>query len=1692
MNLGVVILPYLAPDPSRGSGMHRFIFSLYMQKSAFGDDDDCDDSRQFFTQRKGIRSYEWVMRYRDQLFTVPVALAAFTSQHESDTPTIINNSIPSTPSATPTKLHLTSTSVTPPWSPIVRRPYSRDRMHLFGSSLHETMGFSPLYKQQYRTNNNHHQFPSSDSLSPSIESIPHSPSLSYLRDTFSSSSIKAPPLVKNTSVDSSSFVNSAYEHVPPSSTTIQHPLRNATSNIFSYTGDEEEKVLHSQAMTSSSAPSVSHQQSQSTTHLYSTAPILSSSSVVESTYPPSDFSNLTSREMYSQSGVLKEDGALDQRLTNDLSLSISSGALKRKQQNNASQISDGLVGSINNRSIVSSQPMHNNASNNHTNSDRTSGSVTSNLMSSLPSQSDLSPSSSIILLTSTFPPFSDTTPSQSTAYNHEAFIRPSKQDVPSMTQPSITDSKSRSAPNQNSISTASTIDQTTIISSSNTADDIPALEAMNQTMAATTVSQVSPVHIDSQQAPSVSSTHIPSTNTRSLTSDSLDRYRLRVERSYSLHADFSSRFRSARLSPDTGGGVATIGDTALDMGSIYDKNYISSSNKSFTPDRGVVDDPNSMPRENSFASTDIIVIPDTKSSILDGKSTAKLQRSGWNAEDRSDRQVDPPVDVSKTESSSSSSDRIDTRVLTKRLSEAVQMWRNIFVSDVSQIKTPDAITVNASVPKSRISKQAKADADSNKMKPRSESIANHAAVDDSSETVLTAVNNAVMSFDLSTRTMTTKEKEWLAIVTRNKQQIKKAYDDDHDDSGVDVSSGGTLRRGWNDDDKSLQQELVDSTILPLPPADHLRNRTESSRQPLDESEDWRKTMVRSSSQILMSGQEDRQEFGHSISKLVVEVADISPSKKMADKEREWMERLKRNKEQSAEVEYNVDTPSSSDASKKTAVTDSLSTRKLSAKEVQWLQIIQSKKDREEAERQEKVRILRESELPMRSDYDKKKQELEDLIDHQKKKDRLLLLREKQSRGRRTKNTKEEQASQGQPDIWMEEKKREQEEYVSIDAMDHEQLEEELRIRELEEEPRIAAEVMGMVEGGRGGEDLTDEQHHHLQQSHSHHGQNRLLPRQAGYYDTASHNSSGLLSVEAKDSRVMSAVMMRSTDEQLNGSKRDDDVEPSYGDKDGGKVGAGDNDDEDEHDAADIFDTGDEDGDGDEQMEGYDESETRDDGKDAAGVNLQMLHFEDTLDGGWEGGLNSYDEQRRREWIDAQRARLEMALSQQGEEEQVMYARLEQLEQEKLDYDLRMYEQKQRLRVDLMHQSKVDYDGKSEVDKDTAQLMLKASESNSHAELEKMKLSLLEKTKQEVLEQLRILEQQRMKEEHLLREQRRLDGVMAEINVKLLLDNNPSSASSKVVKGGSGQEIWMGKQSMLNTAYDLQAYEGSDRDDDENEDPMVFDGGDDNNNCVDNDDDGQDDNDDDGNDNNDGGDDNDQQVEGNEYGADAEGEDEDVDADEGNEYYDDDENPGDDYTENDAHDDSEEHVAEDVDIDDDDDDDDDNEYNDGDFHINQDDDGYGYEEEEEEVIHNEGEEDVDDTENDEDDRYSNAAADDDAYDDDEDNEANVDNIAGDDGDNEEVGSEEYNAYSEENAFSTEWAGSDAGEDSGTPARVVRFSDVNSYLYFVVDEIEEEDEEEEYDDGSDDDYNEEDGEEYFEDPDEADYDDDDARY
>jgi hypothetical protein len=41
---------------------------------------------------------------------------------------------------------------------------------------------------------------------------------------------------------------------------------------------------------------------------------------------------------------------------------------------------------------------------------------------------------------------------------------------------------------------------------------------------------------------------------------------------------------------------------------------------------------------------------------------------------------------------------------------------------------------------------------------------------------------------------------------------------------------------------------------------------------------------------------------------------------------------------------------------------------------------------------------------------------------------------------------------------------------------------------------------------------------------------------------------------------------------------------------------------------------------------------------------------------------------------------------------------------------------------------------SEEGRDAVQLMLKVSESNNHAELEKMKLSLLVKAKQEVLEQ----------------------------------------------------------------------------------------------------------------------------------------------------------------------------------------------------------------------------------------------------------------------------------------------------------------------------------------------------------------------
>ena len=1726
MNLGEVILPYLAPDPSRGSGMHRFIFSLYMQKSAFGDA-DCDASRRFFTQRKGIRSYEWVMMYRDQLFTVPVALAAFTSQHEDDYPSNINNS---TPPGTPTNHHLTTPSATPPWSPTVRRPYSRDKMHLFRPS---TTGFSPLNRQQHPTSNNQrHHFPSSQPSSflvkrdvsphesysspPLVESTPNSPSLSYLRDS-SSSSIKAPPLTsasaQTASLDTSvlKFVSPTSEAIPSvhSVTTVQHPLRNTTSNIGSYIGYEEKNVLHSQATTAAS----------------------SSSSVVENTFPLSDYSRLTSREMHRKSDLLKEwlatdedERASDQRLTDDLSLLTSSRALRGKQHNTPSQISDGSVESMNNHSITSSLSMHNHASSIRTSSDRTSGSLISNLVSSVPSQSDLTPSSSIILLTSTFPSFSGTAPSQSPAYDHGPLLPPSKQDGPSTNQPSIIDSLLRSVPNRTSVSTASTIDfsstsvvyQTTKIPSSNTADAIPVLhEAMNQTMTATSMS--APMD-NRQHDSSLSSTHMQSANSRSLTSNSLDRFRLRVERSYSLHADFSSRFRSARLSPDTGGGTAAggAGDTALDMGSIYDKNYIPSSNRNYTPEKGVVDDPSLMPRENSYVSTDSIVILDTNSSISDGKSAVKLQRSGRNAEDRSHWQGDSPVEERKTDPSSS--DGIDTRVLTKRLSDAVQMWRNIFVSDVSQTSSPDTMTMNASVSISRTSKMADADTGSNKVKSRSVSIAHHASVDGSSGTMLTAVDDAVMTFDLSTRKMTAKEKEWLEIVRRNKLQIKKAYDDDH-----------------NDNNKSPKQELVDSTILSLPPTDHhLLKKTESLRLPLDESEDW------SSDQMMMTGQEDRQEVTHSIPAWVEEVADISPSRKMADKEREWMERLKRNKEQSVEGGAVTFSP---DVSKKNTVTDSLATRKLSTKEVQWLQIIQSKKDREEAERQEKVRMQREGERPMRSEYDKMKQGLEDLIVHQKKKDRLLLLRQKQSRGstsmqsrQQSKGSIEEPASQGQHDPWMEEKKREQEEHVSVDAMDREQLEEELRVRELkEEEPRSAAEMMGMVEGGGGGgggEGLTYEQ------QASHHGHDRLLPRQAGYYDTASNNSDGLLSVEAKDSGVMSAMKMKSTDVPLIRSERDVEVEPSYGDGDGdgGTAGAGDNDDGDEHDdgAANIVDDGDEDEDGDEQIEGYDESETRDDGKEVAGPHF-MLHGEDTHDVGWEGGLNSYDEQRRREWIDVQKARLEMALSQQGEEEQVMYARLEQLEQEKLDYDLRMYEQKQLLRVDLM-QSKLDnelknchHDGKSEVDRDAVQQMLKASESNSHAELEKMKLNLLVKTKQEVLEQLRILEQQRSKEEYLLREQRRLDGVMADINVKLLQDNNPSSSSSKVVMGGSGQEIWM------SSAYGKQGYEGNDGDDDggDDKDLTVYDGGDDNDDGADGNDDGDhgavdnddgddnnddvDDNNDDGGDDNygsgddidDGGDDNDdcdnydERAERNEYGADDEGEDEDVDADERNEYYNDEVNAGDDDAESDVYDDGEEYNPEDVDVDiDDDDRGDEEEYEGDDDYTNQEEgygdgyeDGDGYEEgEEEEVIDNEGEEYADNIENDEDDRYNDAtAADNDAYDDDGYNEANeedVDYDAGDDVDNGEVGSEEYNAYSEENAFSTEEAGSDVGEDSGIPVRVVRFSDVNSYFYFVADDTEEE--EEEYDDGSDDDdddYNEEDEEEYFEDPDD---DDDAARY
>jgi hypothetical protein len=79
---GQCVLPYLSPCPAYASGMHRFVFALYKQKRAF-DEDELFSSRDFYAQRTGIHTYEWVRERSDVLHSVPVGVEAFLSEWDS-------------------------------------------------------------------------------------------------------------------------------------------------------------------------------------------------------------------------------------------------------------------------------------------------------------------------------------------------------------------------------------------------------------------------------------------------------------------------------------------------------------------------------------------------------------------------------------------------------------------------------------------------------------------------------------------------------------------------------------------------------------------------------------------------------------------------------------------------------------------------------------------------------------------------------------------------------------------------------------------------------------------------------------------------------------------------------------------------------------------------------------------------------------------------------------------------------------------------------------------------------------------------------------------------------------------------------------------------------------------------------------------------------------------------------------------------------------------------------------------------------------------------------------------------------------------------------------------------------------------------------------------------------------------------
>eukprot|EP01037_Dinobryon_pediforme_P039117 gene39117-47508_t len=81
---GTTVLPYLGPAPAKGSGMHRYVFSLYRQTTQFAGS-QIDQCARFFKVRQGIRTHGFMTSLQNErginmVDSTPVGLEAFMSE----------------------------------------------------------------------------------------------------------------------------------------------------------------------------------------------------------------------------------------------------------------------------------------------------------------------------------------------------------------------------------------------------------------------------------------------------------------------------------------------------------------------------------------------------------------------------------------------------------------------------------------------------------------------------------------------------------------------------------------------------------------------------------------------------------------------------------------------------------------------------------------------------------------------------------------------------------------------------------------------------------------------------------------------------------------------------------------------------------------------------------------------------------------------------------------------------------------------------------------------------------------------------------------------------------------------------------------------------------------------------------------------------------------------------------------------------------------------------------------------------------------------------------------------------------------------------------------------------------------------------------------------------------------------------